>query len=455
MKITTTTTPQTPGPKRPRPSRAAAAPWLSPFAPGMRDAYVDHLRSERFGNAPPPDARDSGTTQDVQQIAQMLRKLRDRPVAYDPVTNLPRLAMPWPATAATAPEKEPETGPTPDTDTERGPIAGTTDTNDRPRRSWITAAAGHGRLPPAVIQLLARASLDAYALAAARRWELAPALPPRRRLQGEFAARNSFAFGFVFENAAVLSFCGTDTFLSDMLDNVRGPCLSYTFDTPGHGDLPAQTLGNVHYGFAAHLDRILGQILSWLSELPDDIRTVLCTGHSLGGALAVICARLLHARGYDVPCVATFGAPACGGGHFAESYPLHDNTWRIVHGNDTVQRASPAALGFEHVGQLEPVTLVTASGQKSLVSDETAELVRLAGLGVHAASKGAHWMIGLTTWGLWQSAAALVRAGAGLHAHKMQMVYLPQADHWLDTLIGEGADAADIRARHERYLGIG
>lgn len=78
------------------------------------------------------------------------------------------------------------------------------------------------------------------------------------------------------------------------------------------------------------------------------------TGHSLGGALANLCAvDLQYNLGTDVSVeVYTFGAPRVGNKAFANSYNQRvPKTWRFVNGNDVVSGLPRRWQGYRHVNQ--------------------------------------------------------------------------------------------------------
>eukprot|EP00887_Chlorella_sp_A99_P006490 scaffold3.g6490.t1 len=79
--------------------------------------------------------------------------------------------------------------------------------------------------------------------------------------------------------------------------------------------------------------------------------TFLITGHSLGGAMAVLCARSLKSRHPGARAeVYTFGAPRVGCRAFATEYSqIVPDTWAVICGNDPVPRV-PAGGGFKRVG---------------------------------------------------------------------------------------------------------
>lgn len=78
------------------------------------------------------------------------------------------------------------------------------------------------------------------------------------------------------------------------------------------------------------------------------------TGHSLGGALAKLCAvDLQYNLGSEISVeVYTFGGPRIGNQAFAESYARRvPKTWRFVNGNDVVCGLPRRWQGYRHVEQ--------------------------------------------------------------------------------------------------------
>ena len=83
------------------------------------------------------------------------------------------------------------------------------------------------------------------------------------------------------------------------------------------------------------------------------IDKIIVGGHSLGGALATLCAIDLQYNHpeLNIQCV-TLGSPRVGNWWFYKSYNKRvPNTVRIVHGNDIVARLPPAWLFYKHVGK--------------------------------------------------------------------------------------------------------
>jgi hypothetical protein len=79
-------------------------------------------------------------------------------------------------------------------------------------------------------------------------------------------------------------------------------------------------------------------------------RAIFVTGHSLGAALAVLCAAELAAEGLPVKGVYTFGEPRVGNNAFHKFYNSGEHiSWRVTHHRDPVPHLPPENLGFEHI----------------------------------------------------------------------------------------------------------
>lgn len=129
---------------------------------------------------------------------------------------------------------------------------------------------------------------------------------------------------------AVLAFRGSDDLEAWMTNfNLRL--------TPWRGG------GQVHTGFAEALDAVRPEVSDALAGIESPL---LCTGHSLGGALAALAASLLpEARVY------TFGAPRVGDTAFRDAMAARPGlAARYVDDRDIVCRVPPAAFGYRHVG---------------------------------------------------------------------------------------------------------
>jgi len=112
----------------------------------------------------------------------------------------------------------------------------------------------------------------------------------------------------------------------------------------------------LHLGFFLdYTGYVRGFIHAWLKDHPD-VKSVVVGGHSLGGALATLCAVDLQYNFSDrfvdensVGCI-TFGSPRVGNKAFVESFnkrvPL---TLRYRYANDIVTHLPPELFGFKHV----------------------------------------------------------------------------------------------------------
>lgn len=107
----------------------------------------------------------------------------------------------------------------------------------------------------------------------------------------------------------------------------------------------------VHRGFLGQFESIKKQLLSVLSTQTTTKR-VTYVGHSLGGALATLCAMFTktHFPHYIVKCV-TFGSPRVGNQSFVDAFDTSvDASLRYVNGQDIV--TTRPYWGYAHVGGL-------------------------------------------------------------------------------------------------------
>lgn len=119
----------------------------------------------------------------------------------------------------------------------------------------------------------------------------------------------------------------------------------------------------VHGGFQQQLDfgevhgetRALDEIISRLQQFDLLDMNMSITGHSMGGALAILFAAKFRCLYPEVvkqylQKVVTFGAPAVGKAEFGKYYgDLNEITWRIVNRRDPMPD-TPVAM-YHHVGQ--------------------------------------------------------------------------------------------------------
>lgn len=116
----------------------------------------------------------------------------------------------------------------------------------------------------------------------------------------------------------------------------------------------AQSGTSLHVGFQAAVETVWPRIKTVIANRPPSEQALFFTGHSLGGALAIVAAeRAMRELTVQATAVYTFGSPRTGGKAFFNSYGLLGNsTFRFVHGADVVPTVPPSLMGeFCHVGQ--------------------------------------------------------------------------------------------------------
>ena len=112
--------------------------------------------------------------------------------------------------------------------------------------------------------------------------------------------------------------------------------------------------GKVHYGFQHALSSVWFDMKAFLMPLLDPKRKLLITGHSLGGAMAVLAAADLIKEGLSVHNLYTFGQPKAGNGAFAHELNKREKPYyfRFVNHNDIVPRILPSMIfDYQHAGQ--------------------------------------------------------------------------------------------------------
>ncbi len=110
----------------------------------------------------------------------------------------------------------------------------------------------------------------------------------------------------------------------------------------------AETMGRVHRGFKQEVDDLWPRIEH---ALINNSKNLWFTGHSLGGAMATICAgRCMLSHIPSNPSqLQTFGSPRVGDKRFVHFCKLDYMRW--VNNNDIVARVPPAWMGYRHSGE--------------------------------------------------------------------------------------------------------
>ena len=110
----------------------------------------------------------------------------------------------------------------------------------------------------------------------------------------------------------------------------------------------AETVGRVHRGFKREVDDLWPEMRDLIANSE---QTLWFTGHSLGGAMATICAgrcRLDHIPAMPEE-VYTFGSPRVGTKCYVQSAGIAHVRW--VNNNDIVTRVPPTWLRYRHTGE--------------------------------------------------------------------------------------------------------
>ncbi|MGX1852437.1 lipase family protein [Streptomyces sp. NPDC055299] len=197
---------------------------------------------------------------------------------------------------------------------------------------------------------MARAAALAYqdeaALdATARTWGFDRVRAHHTRFRPPFPLEDTQAYTLGGHSMIITSFRGTEPAeLRDWLSDATTP------PWPGPGGK-----GYVHHGFAEALQAVWPQVRATIDEFRDNGQTVWFTGHSLGGALAMLAGARLH---FEEPYVTangvyTFGQPRTCDRQLSKEFntAFSDRMYRFVNNNDIVPQLPPEPT-FHHVSAL-------------------------------------------------------------------------------------------------------
>lgn len=108
----------------------------------------------------------------------------------------------------------------------------------------------------------------------------------------------------------IIAFRGTEFEIADWINNIDAKLTSYP------------PYGNVHNGFLNSIESICDLILESTEKLlrKNLVNKIYITGHSKGGALAILMATKMPKRLVDKICVITFGSPRVGDDDFCKNY---------------------------------------------------------------------------------------------------------------------------------------
>ena len=155
-----------------------------------------------------------------------------------------------------------------------------------------------------------------------------------------FDKNDTQAFLMANNEVMILTFTGTQS-IQDWLTDfsikfVKGP------------------FGRTHRGFLQALNYILPDIKKAIAKFHYRGQSFWITGHSLGGALAVLTAAHLVERRFKVDGLYTFGQPRVGNYEFVNNFgsKFNQRHFRIVNNEDIVTRIPPRALGYLDSGNI-------------------------------------------------------------------------------------------------------
>ncbi|EMF01495.1 lipase family protein [Streptomyces mobaraensis NBRC 13819 = DSM 40847] len=179
----------------------------------------------------------------------------------------------------------------------------------------------------------------------ARDWGFDTVRHHETRFTPPFPLEDTQAYTMAGDDMVIVAFRGTEPAkIKDWLSDATTP------PRPG----PART-GYVHYGFAEALESIYPEIKDTLQEVRTDGQTLWFTGHSLGGALAMLAGARMYLEDPKLLAdgVYTYGQPrtcdrilamACNKG-------FKQRLYRFVNNNDIVPQLPPEPA-YTHVETL-------------------------------------------------------------------------------------------------------
>ncbi|WP_153542905.1 lipase family protein [Streptomyces sp. RB17] len=165
------------------------------------------------------------------------------------------------------------------------------------------------------------------------------------RFTPPFPLQDTQAYTVASERMIVTAFRGTEpTRIKDWLTDATTP------PRPGPGGN-----GYVHHGFAEALESVYPAVHHTLTELRTDGQTVYFTGHSLGGALAMLAGARMYLEDPHLAAdgVYTYGQPRTCDRLLAEAFHkgFGGRMYRFVNNNDIVPQLPPEPV-FTHVRAL-------------------------------------------------------------------------------------------------------
>lgn len=250
-----------------------------------------------------------------QGLAFLDQRLHDKSLVGDETMRARRWRLQWDPGKCTSPK-----GPALQITTEL-------DTFDRGNAYWLSWL-----------------SIQAY-----RRIEAADQLQKLGLSQIDFLDDHSTSFqAFVGSNEkyVVVSFAGT----SDVVDYLTD--VTFASKPEPFPGIP----GRVHTGFVNVLGKSWPRLLELVKKHTASHKPVILTGHSLGGAQAVLSATRLSLLGYKIDSLYIYAVPRVGDKTYAQfvSHLFPNRIYRFVNNEDVVPRLPPPRVAAENFSQIFP-----------------------------------------------------------------------------------------------------
>lgn len=148
------------------------------------------------------------------------------------------------------------------------------------------------------------------------------------------------------DDYVIVSFAGT----SELIDYITD--LTFASRPETIRGIP----GNVHIGFLNVLERSWPKLLELVKKHATENKPILMTGHSMGGAQAVISAARLAKLGLPVDSIYIYAVPRIGDETYAtyieSQFPKR--IWRFVNNEDIVPRLPPPPIAAESFSRVFP-----------------------------------------------------------------------------------------------------
>ena len=104
--------------------------------------------------------------------------------------------------------------------------------------------------------------------------------------------------------------------------------------------------GDVHAGFQGEINKVWDDLISTILDIQD--RNIYITGHSLGGAMATICAKRFQEQKIEPQSLYTYGSPRVGDKRWVKT--LQVPHYRRQNNNDVLCKVPLWLMGYRHHG---------------------------------------------------------------------------------------------------------